>query len=448
MNINKAYALFFTSAHRYAVLMGGAGSGKSVSAAQKLLLRITTEPGHRILVCRKVKATLRASVYQLLLDLITEYGLQKEFVASKTSMRFTHLPTGNQVLLAGLDDPEKIKSIAGITSVWCEEATELEERDFNQLELRVRGETKNYKQFVLTFNPIDEQHWLKKRFFEEPDEQVYTLRTTYKHNVFLDDDYKKHLEERIRNNENLYKVYALGQWGRATTGGEFYKNFRFGKHVQTVTYNPALPLHLSFDFNVNPYLTATIWQVQGRRAMQVDELCLSSPRNTTRHVCKEFLSKYNTHTSGLFVYGDPAGRHQDTRNGEGYNDFTIILSELAALRPTLRLSRSSPSVVMRGNFINAILDSNYAGIELVVGQRCGNTISDYTYLKEDSDGTKLKEKCRNPETGVVYEKYGHCSDANDYFICAAFAPAYQRYLRGNKPYQITVGKPLVSRNGY
>src|SRR6185437_5605655 len=102
MKINEAYIPFFTSSYRYAVLMGGAGSGKSVSAAQKLLFRITTEAGHRILVCRKVKATLRASAYQLLVDLIAMHNLQGEFTISKTTLAITHVPTGNQILFAGL----------------------------------------------------------------------------------------------------------------------------------------------------------------------------------------------------------------------------------------------------------------------------------------------------------------------------------------------------------
>ena len=448
MKINKAYVPFFTSSHRYAVLVGGAGSGKSVCVAQKLLLRLVSEEGHRILVCRKIKATLRASAWCLLADLIAMYKLQNEFTISKTTLTITHLPTGNQILFAGLDDPEKIKSITGITSVWCEEATELTERDFNQLELRVRGETKNYKQFIITFNPTDERHWLKKRFFDTSDEQVLTLKTTYRDNAFLDADYKKHLTERIKSNENLYKIYALGLWGRNNTGGEFYKSFRASRHVQKASYNPSLPLHLTFDFNVNPYLTCAIWQVQGKQCVQINEICLSSPYNTTRQVCKEFAKQYSQHSAGLFIYGDPAGLSTDTRSGKGHNDFTIITAELALYHPSLRVGRSSPSVAIRGSFINAIMDSNYAGIQLIVAEKCSNTINDYLYLKENSDGTKLKEKTRNPDTGVTYEKYGHCSDANDYFICTAFAAEYERYMRGERPLSVTLGKTTETGNWY
>lgn len=448
MKVNEAYISFLQSKHRYSVLMGGAGSGKSIAAAQKILLRLTSEENHRFLVLRKVKATIRSSVYQSFKDLIDLYNLESEFFINKTEMRFLHLPTGNEILCAGLDDPEKIKSVAGITSVWVEEATELEERDFNQLELRVRGETVNYKQFIVTFNPVDEQHWLKKRFFDTEDEQVFKLKTTYKDNAFLDSDYVKHLTERVVSNENLYKVYVLGQWGRATIGGEFYKCFKFSKQVKRIEYNPALALHISFDFNVNPYMTCTIWQLSNKRGYQVGEICLSSPKNTTKDVCREFTRIYQGHSSGLFIYGDPSGKQEDTRSEKGYNDFTIIMNELASYRPQKRVANSAPAVVMRGQFINTVFEANLAGIELLIDERCNNTINDYIYLKEASDGTKLKGKTKNSDTGVTYEKYGHCSDANDYFICQAFSDEYGDYQRGAKKSPITTGKKAESKNSY
>lgn len=448
MKVNEPYISFIETHARYCVLMGGAGSGKSIAAAQKILLRLTTEEKHRFLVLRKVKATIRSSVYQSFKDLIDLYNLESEFFINKTEMRFLHLPTGNEILCAGLDDPEKIKSVAGITSVWVEEATELEERDFNQLELRVRGETENYKQFIVTFNPVDEQHWLKKRFFDTEDAQVFKLKTTYKDNAFLDKDYIKHLTERVVANENLYKVYVLGQWGRATVGGEFYKCFKFSKQVKKIEYSKELALHVSFDFNVNPYMTCTIWQLSNKTGYQVGEICLSSPKNTTKDVCREFIRRYQGHASGLFIYGDPNGKQEDTRSEKGYNDFSIIMNELKDFHPNKRVANAAPAVVMRGNFINTVFEASFGGIELFIDERCDNTIADYIYLKEASDGTKLKEKAKNNDTGVTYEKYGHCSDANDYFICQAFSDEYGDYQRGGKKAPIIVGKKPPSSNSY
>ena len=216
IKVNKCYQEAFKSQKRYLILKGGAGSGKSIAAVQKILLRVTTEEKHRILCVRKVATTIRNSIYQLIIDKLIEYDIFNEFIINKSEMRFIHKDTGNEILCAGMDDPEKIKSIAGITSVWCEEATELDELDFNQLELRVRGETASYKQFIITFNPISEQHWLKRRFFDNIDHEVYSITTTYSDNAFLDYEYKHHLLNRVKRNENLYKVYVLGEWGIVT----------------------------------------------------------------------------------------------------------------------------------------------------------------------------------------------------------------------------------------
>jgi hypothetical protein len=102
----------------------------------------------------------------------------------------------------------------------------------------------------------------------------------------------------------------------------------------------------------------------------------------------------------------------------------------------MRYQKSAPSVVMRGMFINAVFDSNYGGLTFAISEKCTNTIADYMFLKEASDGTKSKQKVKNPETGVSYEKYGHTSDSNDYLYISMYNSEYINYQRGdirNKP---------------
>ena len=166
LTINDVYLPYLTDQSRYLILWGGAGSGKSVFAAQKSLLRLTTEPGHRILLVRKVARTLKESVFGLVKAIASDAGIYNEFDINNSEKTMIHKPTGNEVISAGLDDPEKLKSIHGITSVWIEEATELTEDDFDQIDLRLRGKTDSYKQIILSFNPIHENHWLKKRFVD------------------------------------------------------------------------------------------------------------------------------------------------------------------------------------------------------------------------------------------------------------------------------------------
>jgi hypothetical protein len=257
---------------------------------------------------------------------------------------------------------------------------------------------------------------------------------TYKGTLELMDDY-----DRAR--------LLDGDWfAQPKTGGEFYKKFDEEVNVEAVDYNEALPLHITFDFNVNPYITCCIWQMEGGRAWQIDEICLGTPKNTTRATCKEFAYRYKDHTAGLFIYGDPAGKHEDTRSEKGFNDFRIIENELADFKPSLRVTSKAPSVVARGNFINAIFEGRITDTELTISPRCKNTISDYNFVKEAPDGTKAKIKVKDPTTKVSYEKYGHTSDANDYFITFAFKAQFDVYQKGNKPKVYSYGGRQIKQN--
>jgi phage terminase large subunit len=200
-------------ASRYLVLYGGAGSGKSVAAAQKLVLRMLEEEGHKFLVIRKVANTLRNSVYALIRETISEWGLTEHFKINKGDMKITCNTNGNEIIFAGIDDPEKLKSIHGVTGMWIEEASELEQQDFQQLDLRLRGFTMNYKQIMITFNPISSLHWLKELFFDRKKKDSTVIHSTYLNNKFIDNTYKQVLESMKEEDEYYYMVYALGEWG-------------------------------------------------------------------------------------------------------------------------------------------------------------------------------------------------------------------------------------------
>lgn len=432
--INDVYLPNMQEKRRYNVLYGGAGSGKSYFAAQKHLLRLMSERQKRMLVIRKVKATVNASVYQLLSDVINEWGIASQFKANKNEFRYTHLPTGNSIFCTGLDDPEKIKSIQGITDIWIEEATELTEHDFEQLDLRIRNGGGSYSQITVTFNPIDERHWLKKRFFDAPDSETATLKTTYKDNYFLSEAYRQMMLRKIHGDENLYRIYVLGEWGKERNGAEFYKKFSRKKHVAQLAYNPDLPLHLSFDFNVMPYVTCVVAQIEGKEIRIIDEILARHPHNSTGALCAMVMQRYGQHKAGVFVYGDPAGKAADTR--QTGSDYTIIFKALHALAPADRVQKAAPPVALRGQFINQILDGELYGIRLIVGENCSETIADFEYLMEAPDGSKYKQKAKGTN-GVSFELYGHTSDAIDYLICSAFAREFDTFRHGER------GKPLI-----
>jgi phage terminase large subunit len=211
---NDIYIPYLENYDRYLIFYGGGSSGKSYFIAQRYIYKLIHPNRCNLLVVRKTGDTNRKSTFPLLKQVISNWNLSKHFKVNESDMRIKCLFTGNEVAFAGLDDVEKIKSITfengELTDIWVEEATETQEADINQLKVRLRG-GKSKKQMVLSFNPINIQHWIKKHFI---DSKLATVCfSTYKDNKFLTDDDRKALEDLKYTDEYTYEVYALGHWG-------------------------------------------------------------------------------------------------------------------------------------------------------------------------------------------------------------------------------------------
>ena len=215
---NERFFPLFFDTHRYLVLKGGGGSGKSIFAGRKVLERCVSEPGHRWLVVRKVARTLRESCFEQLKNQAEQhYADAVDFIPrGKGGDLYIRFKNGSEILFAGLDDVEKLKSIYDITGIWIEEASELKESDFQQLDIRLRGEFPEYQQIILSFNPVSVTHWLKRRFFDENDPRACVHESTYLDNRFLPPEAVRTLTGFRGRDEYYYQVYCLGEWG--TTG--------------------------------------------------------------------------------------------------------------------------------------------------------------------------------------------------------------------------------------
>lgn len=221
-SLNPIYKKAYKSDDRYRIIYGGAGSGKSYYVAQELILRHLQDKGRKTLILRKVGKTIRNSVFSLLTEIINENGLSHLFTIKKGDMSIRCI-NGNEIITQGLDDVEKLKSISGITDIWIEEASEITQKDFEQIDLRLRGKTAFKKQITLTFNPISNLSWLKYYFFDRKPTDTFILKSTYKDNKFIDDDYKKAIEKLKETDYQYYRIYALGDWGEI--GNVIYKNY-------------------------------------------------------------------------------------------------------------------------------------------------------------------------------------------------------------------------------
>ena len=202
---------------RYEVYYGGAGSGKSYFVAQKLVIKALTDR-RKVLVLRKVGRTVKNSVFQLILDTLDLLQIKDKCKINKTDFSI-ELPNGSIFLCSGLDDPEKIKSIAGLTDAWLEEATEFTQDDFNQIDLRIRDPLAKDQQLILSFNPVSKASWCYLQFFAENPEldefrsKVEIVKSNYTNNPHLPQAYVDSLLLLKATNPVYYGIYALGDFG-------------------------------------------------------------------------------------------------------------------------------------------------------------------------------------------------------------------------------------------
>ena len=211
---NEVYLPYLDCDDRYLLFYGGGSSGKSFFIAQRWIYLLLHPELNNLLVVRQTGDTNRRSTFPLLKQVINQWGLSQQFKVNESDMRVKCLLTGNEVAFSGLDNVEKIKSTTfesgELTKVWVEEATECTEEDINQLKVRLRG-GKSKKQMVLSFNPVNINHWIKRHFIDSGLATV--CFSTYKDNKFLTDDDRKALEDLKYSDEYTYRVYCLGEWG-------------------------------------------------------------------------------------------------------------------------------------------------------------------------------------------------------------------------------------------
>jgi phage terminase large subunit len=261
---NPQFKYVWQSKADFLVLYGGGGSGKSESLMDKRLIRCMTEPGHRMVNLRQVGKTIRISQWLLLKDKIRRWECEKLWKFRDTEMIATFLPNKNDIMSIGIDDVEKMKSLVEPTDFHLEEATEVSKEDFLQLILRLRGYSPYYKQFGISFNPIDEFHWLREYFFTPAIEAqlnktgiaesiqtvmiegtpeiitTHILHSTWRDNVFLPRKDKAKYEMMQKIDKSYYDVYGLGLWGKV--GNLVYPNgyIIISKEDYPKTYNEVI----------------------------------------------------------------------------------------------------------------------------------------------------------------------------------------------------------------
>lgn len=470
---------------RFIFLKGGSSSAKSFSVAQAILLFCLSD-GYNTRVYRKTGATIVDSIYKTFKEAANGLGISKAFDYRENAIRCFN---GSYITFSGLDDPEKIKGLESYQFVVCEELSDFDEADFKQIKKRLRGRLG--QKIISMFNPISEEHWIKKNIFDKEElheinnnlygvrntltgkvlpkeystisqklinspriitnprtgkEEVHApdtliLNSTYLNNFWVvgspDGTYGFYDRQAVADFEkdkirdyNYYRIYALGEWGSIKTGGEYLYAFNSGTHRGNYPYEGNIPIHISVDNNVLPYITVTFWQKNNTRLRQVHEICAEDPNNTVTQAAtmtKEWLLSVG-YNDVLFVHGDATTRSGNTIDDEKrsfLDKFIECLEEKFVVRDCV--PASNPSVALSGEFINSILANKIYGITIGINDNCTKSIRDYENVKKDANGAILKHRIKNKETGQSYEEFGHCTDTFRYVVVDLFKDEYTKF---------------------
>lgn len=268
--------------HTFYKLGGGRGSCKSTFVGTEIPLGMMRDAQNgnftNALALRHGAVDLKDSVYTQLLWAIDKLGVTHLWKANTSPMRLTYMPTGQQILFRGADDPLKIKSIKApkgyFKYLWFEELSEFEgpEKIRSIQQSVLRGGQK----FVVFYSynpPRSQKAWVNDpTAFVMPD--MVNSSTTYLtvprewlgERFFLDAEHLKQVKPEAYEHE--YMGVATG------TGGEVFQNVR----IQTITDGdikqiPRFRFGIDWGFATDPFVwVACGYDRKKRRLIIYDEI--------------------------------------------------------------------------------------------------------------------------------------------------------------------------------
>ena len=370
----------FTEVH-----YGGASSGKSHGVIQKVVYKACQNWKHprKILFLRKVGATVYDSMFEDVKQCLEAWGLLDSCKVNNSAYRI-ELPNGAQFIFKGLDNPEKIKSIKGVSDVVMEEASEFTLDDYTQLTLRLRDKKHKYKQIYLMFNPVSKVNWTYNAFFIKKPKNTVVYHTSYKDNRFLDKVTIENIEELANRNEAYYKIYALGEF--ATLDKLIFPKYEKKLLNKDNISNLKSYFGLDYGFINDPSAFMHV---------KIDE------QNKVLYIVEEYVRKNLTNDKIANAIIDLGYSKEEIKADSAERKSNQELRNLGIRR--LADAQKGPGSVMQG--IQYIMQ-----YDIVVDERCVKTI------EELENYTWKKDKKTNEYINEPVDSYNHCIDAIRYAI--------------------------------
>jgi PBSX family phage terminase large subunit len=453
---------------RIILVYGGKSSSKTISICQILAKECYTKKSNTI-AFRKESTIIKTTLKKSFNLAIESMRLSPAF----TKLDFNYRSVFNsEIVMKGLDDPEKAKGIESYKYVYLDELNHFEKSEFEQFNLSLRGI--EGQKILGSWNPVDENSWVKEfvdsYIFNEMEYKlpspnsfvkrstcgkVVLIKTIFEDNYWVagspcktygyrDGNLISEYEALRLRNSNSYNVNVLGEWGKTNFGGEFLKCWRSEIHTGLFPYDPECAIYLYFDENVNPYFPCGFFQVgkDEKSPRMIHCIAAESPNNKISWMGREIVRKLTEweHKGRVYVGGDATSQKEDVKLEKGHDLFRLIMNELKEFKPSRKTTSSNPSVMLSADFFNTLLDGGIEGMSFGADKSCRKAITDYENTKEDKNGKVDKKTITNPITKVSYQPFGHFVDLTRYFLCNTFANEYQKYQSGNKKTNISMGK--------
>ena len=395
--VGKGYKTFWNFKGRYRVCKGSRASKKSKTTALWHIYYMMMYPDANTLVVRKTFRTLKDSCYKELKWAVKRLKVKHLWDFTLSPLEATYKPTGQKIYFRGLDDPLKVTSIAVDTGclcwMWIEEAYEImKEDDFNMLDESIRGKSPEglFKQITITFNPWNERHWLKKRFFDNPDEDTLAITTDYRCNEWLDKADLKVFETMKKNNPRRYAVAGLGGWG--IVDGLVYENWKEEAFTLEQIKHCKSAFGLDFGYTNDPsaFFVGFV-DLENKKLYVWDEIYQKGMSN--RKIYEAITS---------------AGYNKENITGDSAEPKSI--DELKGYGLRIKGAEKGKDSVKNG--IQWIQD-----LEIIIHPRCVNFITEISQYTWDKDrfGNTLN---------IPVDDFNHLMDAMRY--------ALEKYIKNNK----------------
>lgn len=455
------------------ILAGGAaGGGKTYLSSCWIISSCIRFPGLRAVIARKTLKSLKESVLNTVKKVLGEWGLvDGENYKINNLEGFIEFWNGSVILMKELvykpgDDSYSRLGSSEYSIAAVEEANECEEKGVETLMSRLRWMTDStfmVPKMLLTSNPTT--NWVRSRFVQDDDGNPAKLAEGEFYCPFTvdsnpDEAFRRTYIAALNRISDIATRERLryGNWDFVdTNNAAAYWSFNGNKHLQSnlreSVYDPLRPLVVSWDFNVAPFMSALVLQVDydKKKVYVLDEI-LGKPEDKENNtpalaskVSKRLIS--DRHMGGVIITGDPAGLARSTQTEEGVNNYSIIMENMhPALRAVKKLFPKQPPQKTRLEFVNSRFDGD-SGWQILIDMRCRRLTEDMVYQRMNSDGTKEKKKIMDPKLGVKYEKYGHLSDAFDYAVCLLLSDDWKRFQKsGDTPIVTTAHNTPVYGN--